>query len=54
MPADYPRWPSGAVTTKSMNMKMTISQEPLVEIDPEGFLYEAALIFLQFGIPRWP
>ena len=34
MQNDYPRWPSGVVTKNSINMKMTISQEPLVEIDP--------------------
>ena len=34
MQIDYPRCPSGAVTKNSINMKMTISQEPLVEIDP--------------------
>ena len=28
------RWPPGAVTKISINTKMTISQEPLVEIDP--------------------
>ena len=28
-----PRWPPGAVTKNSINMKMSISQEPLVEID---------------------
>ena len=31
---DYPRWPSGVVIKNSINTKMTISQEPLVEIDP--------------------
>ena len=34
MQIDYLRWPSGAVTKNSINMKMTVSQEPLVEIDP--------------------
>ena len=34
MQTDYPRWPSGAVTKNCINTKMTISQEPLVEIDP--------------------
>ena len=34
MQIDYPRWPPGAVTKKSINTKMTVSQEPLVEIDP--------------------
>ena len=37
MQIDYPRWPPGAVTKKSMNTKMTISLEPLVEIDPTLF-----------------
>ena len=31
---DYPRWPPGVVTKNSLKMKMTISQEPLVETDP--------------------
>ena len=30
---------------------MTISQDPLLEIDPT--LYEAVIFFLLFGIPRW-
>ena len=30
----YPRWPPGTVTKNSINTKMTISQDPLVEIDP--------------------
>ena len=30
----HPRWPPEAVTKNSTNTKMTISQEPLVEIDP--------------------
>ena len=39
-------------------MKITISQELLVDIDPtlsflQCFLYDA-IFFLQFGIPRWP
>ena len=32
MQIDYQRQPSGAVTENSINMKMTTSQEPLVEI----------------------
>ena len=28
----YPRWPTGTVTKNSINTKMTISQDPLVEI----------------------
>ena len=34
MQIDYPRWPPEIVTKNSINMKMTISQDPLVEIDP--------------------
>ena len=58
MKIDCPGWPPGVVTKNSINMKMTISQAPFVEIDPtlvpECFLYKAVLIFLQFGIPSWP
>ena len=31
---DYQRWPLGAVGNNSTNTKVTISQEPLDEIDP--------------------
>ena len=34
MQIDYQRRPPGTVTKKSINTKMTISQDPLVEIDP--------------------
>ena len=34
MQIDYQRWPSGAFTKNSINTKMRISQEPLVETDP--------------------
>ena len=34
MQIDYPRWPPGTVTKNSINTKMTISQDPVVEIDP--------------------
>ena len=34
MQIDYPRWPPATVTKYSINMKMTISLDPLVEIDP--------------------
>ena len=34
MQTDYPRWPPGTVTKNSINTQMTISQDPLVEIDP--------------------
>ena len=53
----YPRWPPGAVTKNSINMKMTISLDPLVEIDPslcQNVFCMNPLYFLQFGIPRWP
>ena len=33
MQIDYPRWPPGTVTKNSINTKMTISEDPLVEID---------------------
>ena len=34
MQIDNPRWPPGAITKNNTNNKMTISQEPLDEIDP--------------------
>ena len=34
MQIGYSRWPPGTVTINSINTKMTISQDPLVEIDP--------------------
>ena len=34
MQIDYPRGPPGTVTKNSINKKMTISQDPLVEIEP--------------------
>ena len=34
MQIDYPRWPPGTVNEKSINTKMTISQDPLEEIYP--------------------
>ena len=57
MQIDYPRWPSGAVTKNSINTKMTISQEPLVEIDPtlcQNVPCMKLFDFLQFGNTRWP
>ena len=33
MQIDYPRLPPGTVTKYSINMKMTITQDPLVESD---------------------
>ena len=38
MQMGYPRWPPGAITENSINLKTTISQELLVEIDPRRFL----------------
>ena len=37
MPIDFPRWPPGTVTQSSINTKITIFQDPLVEIDPTLF-----------------
>ena len=34
MQIDYPRWLLGTITKNSINTKMTISEDPLVEIDP--------------------
>ena len=34
MQIDCPRWRPGTVTKNSINRKVTISQDPLVEIDP--------------------
>ena len=34
MQIDYPRWPPGTGTKNSINTKMTISSDPMVEIDP--------------------
>ena len=34
MQIDYPRWPPQTVTTNSINTKMTMSEDPLVEIGP--------------------
>ena len=33
MQIDYSRWPPGAVTKNSIHTKITVSQEPSVEID---------------------
>ena len=35
--------PPGAVTKNSINLKITISQELLVEIDPSNFVIECFL-----------
>ena len=52
MQIGYPRWPPGVITKNRINMKMMISQEPLVEIYPTLCQkHEAVLIFLQSGIP---
>ena len=57
MQIDYPRWPPGTVTKNSINTKMTISEDPLVEIDPSLCQNVSCInplyFFLQFGIPRW-
>ena len=56
MQIGYPTWPPGTVTKNSINPKMTISQDPLVEIDPtlcQNVSCKNRLYFLQFGIPRW-
>ena len=37
MPIDNPRWPPGAITKNSTNMKMTISEEPFNEVDGNLF-----------------
>ena len=52
MQIEYPRWPPGTVTKNSINTKMTISLEPLVEITvfvPECFLYESVVFFCSLG-----
>ena len=47
-----------SVTKNRINMKMNISQEPLIENDPalcqNYFCMKTFRFFLQFGIPRWP
>ena len=56
MQIDYPRWPPGTVTKNSTNTKMTISQDPLVEIGPtlcQNVSCIKPFYFLQFRIPRW-
>ena len=57
MQIDYPRWPPGTATKNNINTKMTISQDPLVEIDPtlcqNASCMKRLYFFLQFGIPRW-
>ena len=39
MQIDNLRWLPGAVTKNSINTKMTMSQEPLDEIDPSFFFF---------------
>ena len=34
MQIDYPRWSTGIVSKNSIHTKVTITQDPLVEIDP--------------------
>ena len=62
MQIDYPRWPPGTITKISINTKMTISQDPLVKIDPtlcqnvscmKPLCFFFFFFFLQFEIPRW-
>ena len=56
MQIDYPRWPPGTVSKNSINTKMTISQNPLVEIDLslcQNISCMNLLYFLQFWSPRW-
>ena len=57
MQIDYPRWPPGTVTENSINTKMTISQDPLAEIDPtlcqNVSCMKLLYLFLQFGVLRW-
>ena len=56
MQIDHPRWPPGTVTKSSINTKMTISQDPLLEIDPtlcQNVYCMNPLYILQFGILRW-
>ena len=53
-----PEWsrPPGTVNKNSINTKMTISQDPLVEIDPtlcQNVSCIKPLYFFQFGIPKW-
>ena len=58
MQIDHPRWPLEAVTKNSINMKMTISRVPFVEINPSVCQNVSCIkpfgFFLQFGITRWP
>ena len=37
MQIDYPRWLPGTVTKNSINTKLTVSEDALVEIDPALF-----------------
>ena len=64
MQTDDYRWPPGAVTKNSTNKKMTISQEPLDEIDPTLCHYVFCMklfwlfewiyfIFMQTDYPKW-
>ena len=49
---DYPRWPPGNVTKNSINTKMTISENPLVETVStlcQCFLYESVVFFCSLG-----
>ena len=57
MQIDYPRWPPGTVTKNSINTKMTISQDPLVEIEPalcqNVSFYESVIFFFFFFFAVW-
>ena len=65
MQIDNPGWPPEAVAKNSTNTKMTISQEPLAEIDPTlcqnvsymksfWFFEWNYFKFMQVDYPRWP
>ena len=50
---DYPRWPPGTVTKNSSNRKMTISQDPLVEIDSTLCQNVSCMKLLYFFFAVW-
>ena len=49
MQINYPRWPPGTVTKNSINTKMTISEDPLVEIDLSLCQNESVVFFCSLG-----
>ena len=51
MQIDYPRWLPGTVTKNSINMKMTISEDPWVEIDPSLCQNVSCMNLLYFYAP---